>query len=284
MSEQKSLLTDLDEGWSVFAMIFLAEFGDRTFFVAMMLAAKFNAWAVYTGCMLGLLVCTGLSVFVGYGCTKFLNRHILDAISAAIFLSYAALTFWELRNAGGSAEDMLEDAKEDVDRMLNNASTKLDSGPNVSNYSSIEEANNKVSELSSNENESSGVDSAHKRERAPSHHSVNSNQSHHTPHSQWAATFVFLGVLWTVALSEFLGEVGDRTSIAVILLTTSYAWQEVYLFAMVAFAIVTAIAIVAGAICAKYLSERVVGITSGTAFLVFGLISLYEAITGKKIL
>eukprot|EP01041_Mallomonas_annulata_P005143 gene5143-10281_t len=245
-----------NDGWAVFVMIFMAEFGDRTFFVAMMLATKFNAMAVYTGSMLGLLVCTGLSVFVGYASTQVLSPRILDSISAAIFLGYAAVTFWELKDADSSAEGLLEEANKDVIQMMHSHSlSKI--GSAEGGYGSV----NAEPVIGDEETATSAPKVV----------------------AEISATFKLMAIIWTVALSEFVGEIGDRTSIAVILLTTKYSWFEVYFFAMVAFALVTAIAIGAGKICSKFLSERSVGITSGTAFLIFGLLALAEAILNKEV-
>eukprot|EP01041_Mallomonas_annulata_P006614 gene6614-13397_t len=262
MEDHSTEMINFRDGWAVFAMIFLAEFGDRTFFVAMMLATKFNANAVYGGCMLGLFVCTGLSVFVGYGCTKFLSQQILDTLSAAIFLSYAAVTFWELRTAEADSERLVEEASNDVVRMLSSESLANAEAEDIQ-YGSI---------------------NSPMRDLTKEFDRVEGNTPPPRPKTVIISdTFKLAAIVWTVAVSEFVGEIGDRTSIAVILLTTIYPWQEVYFFAMLAFALVTAIAIVAGKFCSKFLSERSIGITSGTAFLIFGLLALANAITERKI-
>lgn len=240
----------VDDAWAVFAVIFLAEFGDKTFFVAMLLATKFNPFIVFIGCMMGLLLSTTLAVGIGYGAAQFLSQPVLNIIAAGTFLLFAIITFWELPAAEGHSAGTIEEATEKIRSM-----------------SSIADIFPELERLPRKESYAGGEDVELPKAL------VNSDPS----------KLSALSVLWTVAVSEFVGEVGDRTQIACILLEGNFPWYVVLIFAMLAFVVVTAIAIVAGQICAKYLNERVVGLCSGTVFLVFGILSLVEAIGGKDI-
>lgn len=258
------------DAWAVFIMIFLAEFGDKTFFIAMVLAAKYQASAVFIGCLIGLSISTALAVGIGYGIAKVISKQVLDGIAAGTYFIFAIISLWALRNAGISSDDMMEEAEIRVQDM---ALTR-----NIydlkSNETDVEI--NKTLYQSASEDEqllpSTVTDTVINK------HMVDAVEN---SSSCSASAIIYVNILWTVAVAEFLGELGDRTQISVILLTGNYPWIEVYLFAMAAFVIVTAIAIIFGRICAKFLSERMVNIISSIVFFAFGILALAEAITGK---
>lgn len=51
---------------AAFALIFASEIGDRTFFIAGLLAAKVGKWVAFTGTCLALGLMTVISVGIGY--------------------------------------------------------------------------------------------------------------------------------------------------------------------------------------------------------------------------
>jgi len=79
-----------------------------------------------------------------------------------------------------------------------------------------------------------------------------------------------------VAVLEF----GDKTQIAVITLAASYnAPLQIFIGVMLAFALLTSIAVAFGKVISRYVSERYIKISSGLLFIFFGLLFLVEAIT-----
>jgi len=58
--------------WSAFTLTFLAEWGDRSQFTTIALSAKFNAFVVFIGGIMGHFICTGLAVLGG----KFIENKI----------------------------------------------------------------------------------------------------------------------------------------------------------------------------------------------------------------
>jgi len=80
--------------------------------------------------------------------------------------------------------------------------------------------------------------------------------------------------LLLVAVLEF----GDKTQIAVITLAAEYnAPLQVFVGVMLAFALLTSIAVAFGKVISKYVSERYIKIGSGLLFIFFGLLFLAEA-------
>ena len=78
-----------------------------------------------------------------------------------------------------------------------------------------------------------------------------------------------------VAVLEF----GDKTQIAVITLAAEYnAPVQVFIGVMLAYALLTGLAVAFGTVLCKYLTERYIRIGSGLLFLFFGVLFLLEAI------
>lgn len=92
----------------------------------------------------------------------------------------------------------------------------------------------------------------------------------------------------TVATSFFLiavMELGDKTQLAVIALSAEYgAPIQVFLGVMLAFALLTSLGAVLGKIISRYISARYVKIGASLTFVVFGVLFLFEALSGVKLL
>ncbi|MBI4781048.1 MAG: TMEM165/GDT1 family protein [Oscillatoriophycideae cyanobacterium NC_groundwater_1537_Pr4_S-0.65um_50_18] len=86
--------------WTVlaqaFGMTFLAEWGDRTQFTTIALAAANNPVGVTLGAILGHAICAAIAVQCGrYVCGK-LSERTLTSIGGALFLLFASVSFVEL--------------------------------------------------------------------------------------------------------------------------------------------------------------------------------------------
>ena len=78
-------------------------------------------------------------------------------------------------------------------------------------------------------------------------------------------------------------ELGDKTQLAVITLSAKYAPIQVFLGAMLAFTLLTALGVVFGKIISQYISAHYIKIASSLIFIVFGVIFIFEALSGAKI-
>jgi len=72
--------------WTVFAIVFIAEWGDLTQLATAALAARYHApFIVFTGATLGLWAVTAIAVFVGNRAGKLLDQELTKRIAAVAF-------------------------------------------------------------------------------------------------------------------------------------------------------------------------------------------------------
>jgi putative Ca2+/H+ antiporter (TMEM165/GDT1 family) len=93
---------------STFALIALAEIGDKSQLVCMTLAARHRPWPVLSGAVIAFAFLNLLAVFFGAGVAAWIPEHITAAIVSLLF---AVFGIHALRADGDDSEDV-EDVKE----------------------------------------------------------------------------------------------------------------------------------------------------------------------------
>lgn len=230
------MLTGVEE-WSVVGraalLIFLAEIGDKTFFVAVLLSAKYHACPVFVGCMLALALSTLIAAAVGYLLARFIDPVILTFVAAALFLVFAAWLLWEWYNY-----DETESAEKEAEEDLANAEGGTIYGSAAGNTETARSSTDSFSRNSL---------------------------------SWWKIA--------TIAFSmNFIGELGDKTQIAVAVQASTADPIWVAVGALIGFALVTAIAVVFGKAIARLLSPRALLLVAAAAFSFFGVLALVQGI------
>jgi Ca2+/H+ antiporter, TMEM165/GDT1 family len=72
--------------WLVFAVVFVAEWGDLTQLATAALAAHYHSpYVVFLGATLALWAVASLAVFVGHRAGKLLDQHVTKRIAAVLF-------------------------------------------------------------------------------------------------------------------------------------------------------------------------------------------------------
>ena len=79
----------------VFSLIFMAEWGDRSMFAVIALAAAQNPVGVTVGACLGHLVATSIAVMGGAVMAKYLSERVVSGVGGVLFLGFAAATILE---------------------------------------------------------------------------------------------------------------------------------------------------------------------------------------------
>lgn len=83
---------------TTFALVFLAELGDKTQLAVLAMASRSSPWAVFVGAGAALLVSTLLAVVLGYTLPRFLpasSAKILHYIAGGLFVIVGAWTIWK---------------------------------------------------------------------------------------------------------------------------------------------------------------------------------------------
>ncbi|KAL6779365.1 CMT1 [Auxenochlorella protothecoides x Auxenochlorella symbiontica] len=196
---------------AAFSLIFTSELGDKTFFIAAMLAMRLGKAISFVGSLLALSLMTAISVGIGY-VVKRVPASIETTEFLGQWLGAALLAFFGIRTLldAWQSEEKRADEEKDAEKSLDVA---VQTG--------------KISARGS-----------------------------------WR------GIL-EVASLIFVAEWGDRSMLATIALGAVQAPWGVAGGAVAGHAAATLIAVTAGALLSRHVSEKTVGYTSGILFLVF---------------
>ncbi len=185
---------------STFAIVTLAEFGDKTQIAVVSLSAKHRPRSVFIGALLAFALVDGISALIGGAIAPFIPAFWIGLVAGISFLIFGAFTLF-------SKEDAILKIKE---------------------------------------------------------------------HSKTVTTSFFL-----IAVMEL----GDKTQLAVIALSAEYgAPIQVFLGVILAFTLLTALGAVFGKIISRSISARYIKVGASLIFVVFGVLFLFEAFSGVKLL
>ena len=98
--------------------ITLAELGDKTFFMALILAARHRPRYVFVGAFLALAAVTLISLGLGYGLRELLPSSVVPWLAAALFLGFGLKL---LLDAQGMASDEADAEEQDAEQAVNRA-------------------------------------------------------------------------------------------------------------------------------------------------------------------
>jgi putative Ca2+/H+ antiporter (TMEM165/GDT1 family) len=77
---------------STFALLFLAELGDKTQLACILQAAKFQKpWMVLAGAVLALATVTGIGVAVGHACGQLVPQELMRYVAGGLFIVLGTL-------------------------------------------------------------------------------------------------------------------------------------------------------------------------------------------------
>ena len=98
--------------------ITLAELGDKTFFMALILAVRHRARWVFIGSFAALTAVTLISLALGYGLRELLPQSLVPWLAAVLFLSFGIKL---LIDAQGMAVNAAIDEKAEAEQAINTA-------------------------------------------------------------------------------------------------------------------------------------------------------------------
>lgn len=217
-------------------MILVSEIGDKTFFIAAIMAMKHPQKLVFAGAMAALATMTALSAFLGWAAPALISKKWTHWAAVALFFVFGARSLWEgLAGDGGECEKELEEVERELTERHRGTS------PNRAGTTAAAGAAKPSSALAAAKDTLASA----------------------------AASVVPAVVLEAFTLT-FLAEWGDRSQVATIgLATTANVWG-VTVGGIVGHAICTGAAVLGGRHAAAHIDERTVHLVGGALFLAFG--------------
>jgi putative Ca2+/H+ antiporter (TMEM165/GDT1 family) len=96
----------LAAGAASFGLVALAEFGDKSQLVCMLLASRYHALPVLLGALAAFAVLNALAVTIGAGLALALPRYFIDSLVAVLFAAFGLLIWREAGNEESVSPDV----------------------------------------------------------------------------------------------------------------------------------------------------------------------------------
>ena len=101
-----------------FLLVFLAEIGDKTFIMVMLLANKMNKFVLWLLATIAMNIMNAISVTIGAIFPLFMPKTVISIVVIVLFFTFGLKMFYNglcAKDDGG--EDELEEAKETLERL-----------------------------------------------------------------------------------------------------------------------------------------------------------------------
>jgi len=228
--------------WSSLAMIIVSEIGDKTFFIAAILAMKHSRFIIWLGGAGALFVMTVMAVVFGSILLSIVPPEVTHYGAGLLFLVFAVKLLYEGHQMkGGEASEELREVEEEL-----RDKEKREMAERRKRERKQERERERDIELGALCDDDNA-----KRGKRDSH---------------WT-----LSVLLNAFAMTFVSEIGDRSQITTIVLAAHKSPYGVMAGATLGHAICTGIAVLGGKFLASRISEKNVTLIGGFLFLVFAV-------------
>jgi putative Ca2+/H+ antiporter (TMEM165/GDT1 family) len=272
-----------------FSMIVLSEIGDKTFLVAAVLAMRRPSARrdVFAGAFGAMLAMSALSALLGHHLPRLLAASssgapnttsrvpVTQALAGVLFLVFGTRMWAEARRMAGGSQTVLAEMKEAEEE--------------------VEADDEKKFATAAGATPARALDAMESGRLSPTVTTMTTTSPSRTPPARISrylarAKDVFgscLGPVFVQAFAlTFLGEWGDRSQIATIVLGASHNVYAVIVGTVVGHAFCTALAVLGGRYLSMKISVRGVTLSAAVLFILFGVLYLYQALlslTSKEI-
>ena len=201
-----------------FTMIIFSEIGDKTFLIAAILAMRHPRSVVFAGAFGSLVVMSILSAALGHILPSLIPKRWTQAVAAVLFLAFGVKMFLEGRAMRGGNEKIQEEMREaeeeiEGDEAEHDGTGRVENGGSVIPLEEIEEGGRAAN----------GVANGHARRRSTSKEPVSNSPLRRTFQGVRNLCSYILGPVFVQAFAlTFLGEWGDRSQIATIVLAAAH--------------------------------------------------------------
>jgi len=245
----------LEGFWASFSMIIVSEIGDKTFFIAAVLAMKHSRFIVWLGAAGALLFMTILAVVFG-SIFQYLSPFVTQYLAGVIFFVFAFKLLRDAKNMkGGEAKDELREVEQQLlEQENNNHDPSNQNGNHDIELGDTQIVNRKIDNNNETNNVNDILDDDPK------------GKKRHLRTKFWDFSILIRSFGMT-----FISEIGDRSQITTVVLAAHKNPYGVTLGASSGHAICTGIAVIGGKLLASRISERNVTLIGGILFLLFGL-------------
>jgi len=247
-----------------FSMIILSEIGDKTFLIAAILAMRHSRLIVFAGAFGSLVVMSILSAAMGHILPTLIPKRWAQLAAGVLFIFFGAKLFLEGKDMPSGNEKVLEEMRE-AEEEINEDVAEHDGTGRIA-------ANGDVIPLE--EIEAGGPVRKDDDREKPNPPSALRGMLEGTRN---LCSLLLGPVFVQVFVLTFLGEWGDRSQIATIMLAAAHNVYIVALGTIIGHTFCTALAVIAGRYISTKISAKHVTLGGAALFLCFGLIYLYEA-------
>ncbi|KAI8813989.1 hypothetical protein BJ742DRAFT_387110 [Cladochytrium replicatum] len=237
-----------------FLVILVSEVGDKTFFIAAVMAMKNPRLLIFAAAMSALGVMTVLSAYLGHVVPNLISKRYTEFLASTLFFVFGMRMLRDgYMMTGSEGQDELEE----VTQELNGKDSDKD----------LEKGEKKVD----GDEDTDPMVGDGKKEQAVCI----------TWLKGWSNLFQYFlsPVFVQTFVLTFLAEWGDRSQIATIALAGAKDFWFVTLGSLAGHAICSALAVIGGRMIATKISVRTVTLLGAVLFLIFGFVSLYGAMT-----
>lgn len=227
------------------SVILVSELGDKTFFIAAIMAMRHPRWVVLGGAMTALIIMHVMSACFGVIAMKLVPKVYTFYISSVLFVLFGLKMLWEAwRMKPEAAHEEIEEVQMELRQLeATDAADRRRSGSLEAGAASAGAAPASAGDA---------CRSCMQRLRE-------------------VALTVFSSVFVQAFTMTFLAEWGDRSQMATIILATTENIWSVIIGGVLGHAVCTGLAVLGGRIIASKISVRLVTFIGGVVFLIFAV-------------
>lgn len=242
------------------SVIVVSEIGDKTFFIAAIMAMRHSRLITYAGAMGALGAMTILSALLGNIVTQFVPRIYTYYLSSILFACFGVKM---LKDGYAMSANEGADEYEEVEHEVEKAEA--------------------VDDLESGENNTSSTTTAAATTTTTTNNAIRGSRSVQTKGSQKSGIPRIISIIRRYIspifiqafIMTFLAEWGDRSQITTIVLAASENLLGVIIGGTIGHALCTGLAVIGGRFIAQRISPKTVTLIGGVVFLLFAVSAFF---------